>query len=318
MANLNYLLLKVLQDKTTKENALDEINDFIVQNTPKLEPQKDTEKWLTKFGKDHPQRAVLSKVNYENDLQIMTDMVLMVARSKNYYLKGLSEAKADEGYPSVAKILNTTLTKPYKINLKQLYNASQLFKVNDSKISVDLFTNGLETTIAIEVIERAYKLTGIEEATIQFVADKNASMKPLYITSKDKNGTIQLVITPMRVGEKGYQKDLYLTNEGNIELLNSDKVVKVSLEAPKPIVEVAPKEEAKKEVAQAKETPTKVFPRVRGIKTSVKGEKATRKQLSYLLLLSGRQYDENMTKAEASKEITRLKLAQLDTETCEA
>ena len=143
-------------------------------------------------------------------------------------------------------------------------------------------------------------------------------MKPFYITSKDKNGSIIVVITPMRVNATEYNKDLYLTSEGNIELVNSDKVVNVSLEeAKKEVVKVEkPKTEAKTE-----KTTNKVFPRVRGIKTTRGDDKATRKQLSYLYLLTGKRYDENMTIQEASKEITRIKNEReekLDPVNCDA
>ena len=307
--NLNYLLLQVLQEKETKEKALEEITEFITNNTPKVEVFKDTKKWLDDFAKKHPQRAVLGKVNYENNLQVMTDSVLLVARSENYYLKGLEEATSKDNYPKVEKILTSTKTKSYKINLKQLYNACQLLKSdNPNKVSVDLYTNGLEIALGIEVVERAYKLSGIEEASLQFIACEEAHKKPITITSKDKSGSIIVVITPMI--KQTYDKDLYLTSEGNIELLNSDKVVKVSLEAPKKEVEKSLAETIKKETTKATTTDTKVLPKVRGIKAHNGGEKATRKQLSYLLLLSGRQYSEDMTKAEASREITRLKAEQ--------
>lgn len=282
MTNLNYLLIKLLQEKTKREEALEEINTYLSQNDTRFDTLKETKKWLEALSKK-PHKE-LSKCSIQGGYQIMTDSAILIARKTNH-LESIEKVEEKDCYPNCLKIIeNENLSNGVEIDLREIYNASQLIK-NEAKTSINIQFNDYQVSFLIETLEKAYKIAGFTKGTMKVDLDKEkSSKKPVYFYNEDK----LLIITPCMIVDKNFIADLWINDKGIAEITKTDKLAIVYTE----------KKEIKKEPAP------KVIPAVKGIKDN--GEKASRKQLSYLLLLTGKNYSEDMTKIEASKEITRL------------
>lgn len=291
MLNLNYLLLQVLQEKLTKERALSEINDYLINNEAKVSQEKELKSWLSKQAKSP--RPVLAKSGKYKDYQIFTDTAVMYASTTER-----KDIEISNEFPPCDKILEATLTGGTKFNLRQLYNASQIAK-NEVRTCLLLKFSDLTIKLKISAIEDAYKVSGIIEGTIKMVKDKD-NHSPLYIYSNTNKDFV--IITPCNEAQDDTTLIAFNVGEnGSISFETKDKLATIKVE-PKVVVEAKPKE-------------VKVIPKVRNLNDK---EQATTKQISYLAILTGKAKAdfETLTKAEASKMITKIKVA--NAKVCEA
>jgi len=176
---------------------------------------------------------------------------------------------------------------------------------NEAKETVVLQFKDTTIKLQITTIEHAYKISGIKEATLK--VDTSKKLSPLYLSSNSNN---MLIITPCRFNDDE-KADFYVNSEGSLQVLKSDDLLAVKVEAKKEVVKPV---EAKQPVAQApKKATTNYFAKVRGLSEKAKDEKATDRQINYLVLLTGRARNEfeTLSKLEASKMITDIKAKQV-------
>lgn len=283
MTNLNYLLLQVLQEKLTKEQATKEINDYVINNDTKVNSTKELHSFLSKINKETLKQSGLCG-NY----QVFTDCIVLYATTTHD-----NEVKISKEYPNCDKIINGTIkTGGIKFNLRQLYNASQIAK-NEAKTTFNLMFSDYSVKLSIKAVENAYKISGLKEGIIKVVEKNNRS--PLFIYSYDEKQLV--VITPCVPAPNNNDKDIefYVCDNGRVSFEKTEKLDSIFVKVEKPKVE------------QPKTDPVKVIAKVRNINDK---EQATSKQIAYLIMLTGKPVKEGLTKQEASKLITEIKIAK--------
>lgn len=295
MINLNYLLLNYLQEKQTKEQVIDEITHYLMLNDPKINNDKELKSWLTANAK---KRAVFGKSGKVKDYQVFTDSAILWATTNHK-----KDIEISNDFPQCDKIMQVaTLSGGVKFSLRQLYNASQLVK-NEAKECFIVAFKDFTIKLQITTIEHAYKISGIKEATLK--VDTSKELSPIYLSSNSNN---MLIITPCRFNDDE-KADFYVNSEGSLQVLKSDDLLAVKVEAKKEVEAVKvelpkapqPKQEATKKI--------NYFAKVRGLNDNAKNEKATDRQINYLIMLTGRARNEfdSLSKLEASKMITDIK-----------
>ena len=282
---LNNLLLKLIKQQTTLDEAKTEVNQFINLHVIKT----DTDKAIKNFANGNKREELKGYFTY-NDYNIITDSALLIASKKAF--KGIEKSKTELNFakifdnPMVANIKSHS-----KINLKHLVNAIDLLHPEDETVALQFKER--KVILTIKFVKTLCKCTNWETTTIY----QEKENSPIYF---DFGKDTMAVGMPLRTAEK--EVDFYITKSGDLSLLETDNLLEITPTSSK-------KEEKETLVSAPKETP-KAEPKKetkKEEKVSEKEELATDKQRAYIRILTGKDTEPNLTKKEASKLITKIK-----------
>lgn len=289
-------LLRVVNGSLNIETARKEINDFIAAKPKRYDIEKEREKFVKNI-KNEGLRGYFT----HNDYNIITDGALLIASKQDFKLQ---KAKTEVTFNRVFNN-NAIISEKHHsvIDLAHLLNACKL--TDQEKGVVVLKFADKVITLSVKLIETLVKCTNLTDITIYAIKKENS---PIYI---NYGKPTMAIICPM-TNQENTPIDFFVLKDGSLSVLDSDNLATLSPEIKSEenntqniVLKVEKSDKIEKEKTVAK-TSNDIENQDK-VKDTNDDEPATPKQLAYIQVLTGKAPDQNLTKKEASKLITKIK-----------